>query len=664
MSYVCVPVGNMLLEHIIKLGDAVLFPCYSFQECAVSDGVTSHDVESIRRLYDENDSYYEDLAAHGLCMLLFQTDDTAEMIKNSEIIKNRILYQANRYLDYLIIQQCLYSRPEYLMNVAGQVGQYLTFDIIDENYKIQWQVYTGNKYYSMQPGLGLDVSDIGAASEDKLFKVLYSGRTDEVYNEYRAILGNACDAMRIGDINRCFSYLFTKVERLGHCNEFHFQKNKVRIISCLSKDQAQFDMYSSQLYFYSKQIRTDIVHKGINFLEQIPVKQAHRVINELLSLIIRFCVAMIETGICSFEALSDYLAQQESKYQYVQPQEPAALVPNMFPQESGNVYAASIANMDLQEPVKIGKTIFLPKPSTFCFDMYYRNYVKKDLGRSDYDEVFEDFSAEELEYIVEILKHGEFRYSASAIIFKQPYLPPDQKGPNGYEFLCDYICGEIEKNLSCFLLTSNQWRKDWILPSQVGVFEQIRAVWRYDEKTGELQFIPGRVYQGYFEPPMPYRAPDRLTVCTSVMYDIFSNQKIDVVTQMCRTALERVCGSYYMDDLNLRIIYLFDILDMLHPDTTSGEDLRKRVLAFICNNKKEYEEQTEAFRNMRKSKRNPIIHGGKSIYDLVDNVDQIRVDCNLLEEWITLYCQNVMRLNIRTMEELRQVSTKRRNSFG
>lgn len=663
MVCVCVPVGNMLLEHIIKLGDALLFPCYFFQECVVSDGVAQHEVEYIQRLYAENRSYYEDQAKLGLCMLLFQVDDTAEMINDSEIIKNRILYRANRYLDYLVIQQCLYSRPEYFMNVAGQVGQNLTFDIIDDDYKIQQHVFSGHKYYSMQPGLGLDVSCNGIACRDKLFKTLYSERTDEVYNEYRAILGNACDAMRIGDINRCFSYLFTKVERMGHCEEFRFQKNKIRIISCLSENQTQFDIYSSQLYFYSKQIRTDIVHKGINFLEEIPIKQAHRVINDLLSLIIRFCVAIIETEIYSFEELNEYLTQQESKYQYVQPQESVTLVPNMEHQESCNVYATSITNMDLQEPIKIGKVIFLPKPTTFCFDVYYRNYVKKDLGRCDYDEVFEDFSAEELEYIVEIFKQGKFRNSASAIIFGQPYLPPDQRNPSGYEFLCDYICGEVEKRVSCFLLSSNQWRKDWILPSQVGIDGQIRAVWRYQEEIGKLQFIPGRVYQGYFEPPMPYRAPERLAISASVVYNIFTNNAEGGVAQMCKTALERLCSSYYMDDLNLRIIYLFDILDMLHPDTTSGEELRKRILAFVCNDRRTYDEQTLVFQSMRNFKRNPIIHGGKSIFDLVDSIEQIYDDCALLERWITMYCTNVIQLNISTMEDLKQVSTERRNSF-
>ena len=663
MSYIGVPVGNMLLEHVIRLGEAVLFPCYSFEDCIISEGVDSEIIDYLHRLFLENNEYYEDLARQGLCMLLFRTDDSVESIKNNAVVKNKILYTANRYLDYLIIQQCLYSRLEYLMNVAGQVGSYLYFDIIDENYKVQEPIIIGNKYYSMQPGLGLDVSDVYATAEDKLYNTLYSGRTDEVYNEYRAILGHACDAMRIGDINRCFSYLFTKVERMGHCDEYRFQRNKVRIISCLSENQDQFDMNSSQLYFYSKQIRTDIIHKGVNFLEQIPLKDAHRVINDLLALIIRFCIVIIDTGIDTFASLDTYLTQQEVKYQYVKPQETRALASNTGLEKNRHVYAACISNMNLSEPIKVGNIIFLPESDVFSFTRYYWNYVKKDCGRDDYDEVFEDFSVEDLEYIIEILKHGKFQNTAIAIILQQPYLPPQEEGPNGYEFLCDYICKEIEKGLSCFLLVSNEWQETGALPSKVGVLNQIRAIWRYDEQIGELRAIPGRVYQGYFEPSFSYKAPDRLTVSSSVMYDIFSSNGTDIVGRMCKTALERVCDSYYMDDLNLRIIYLFDILDMLHPDTTSGEELRKRVLAYTCNSRKEYEEQTEVFINMRNSKRNPIIHGGKSIYDLVDSIEQIHADCDLLERWIIMYCKNVIQLNISTMEDLKQLSTYRRNSF-
>lgn len=319
--------------------------------------------------------------------------------------------------------------------------------------------------------------------------------------------------------------------------------------------------------------------------------------------------------------------------------------------------------MNLSEPIKVGNVIFLPTLNEFSLNRYYWNYVKKDSGQDDYEEVFEDYSVEDLEYIIEILKQGKFQDTAVAIILRQPCLPQQEKRPNGCEFLCDYICKEIEKGISCFLLTSKQWRKDWILPSKVGVWNQIRAIWQYDEQTGKLQGILGRVYRGYFEPEKLYTAPDRLTISSSVVYDIISDNGADTVTRMCRTALERVCDSYYMDDLNLRIIYLFDILDMLHPDTTNGEELRKRVLAFTCNDRKEYEEQTEMFKNMRNVIRNPIVHGGKSVYDLVDTVDQIYEECKVLETWITKFCVSVKQLGISTMEELKQVSTGLRKRF-
>lgn len=663
MSYVGVPVSNMLLEHVIKLGDAILFPYNSFEYAVVAEDVDEESIEFIRRIFLENKEFCEALARQGICMLLFQAEIAEESIGINVVEQNKLLYTANRYLDYLMIKQCVYSKPEYLFNAAGQVGQERWFLLFDANGRICSHIYVDRKYYSMQPGLGLDVSDFLGASEDRLYHALYSKRKDEVYIEYRTILGHACDAMRIGDMNRCFAYLFTKVERMGHCEEYSFRRNKVRIISCLSKDQSQFDIHSEQLYFYSKRIRTDITHKGINYLDQIPLKHADRVINDLLSLIVRFCTAIIDTGIETFASLDTYLTRQEAKFQYTQPKEMQITTSGRSLDETKNVYAACIANMSLNEPVKVGNVIFIPPLSRFPFQRYYSNYVKKDAGGDDYDEEFKCFSVEDLEYIMEFLKDRKWGETSMALIFQQPYLPLHEEGPNGYEFLCDYICKKIENALSCLLLVSDEWTTTGVLPSKVGMRGQIRWIRKYDDKTGVVDTIPGRVYQGYFEPPQQYQVPDRSTVYSSAIYSIFNDNVTNEVARTCKKALERLCASYYIDDLNLRVLYLFDILDMLHPDTTSGEELRKRILPFTCNNPTNYYEQIDAFKTMRESKRNPLMHGGKSIYDLVDTVAQIYEVCDELESWITKFCIRVNELNISTMAHLKQTSTDLRNAF-
>ncbi len=81
MCYVGVPIGNMLLEYIMQLGDAFLFPCCDFEHCIISERVSSQDLALIYRIYHENSNYYEKLEEYGLCILLFKIDDSVEMVK-------------------------------------------------------------------------------------------------------------------------------------------------------------------------------------------------------------------------------------------------------------------------------------------------------------------------------------------------------------------------------------------------------------------------------------------------------------------------------------------------------------------------------------------------------------------------------------------------------
>ena len=83
-----------------------------------------------------------------------------------------------------------------------------------------------------------------------------------MYNLYRKCIAEACEALQIIDETRCFVFLFSKLDGLGLCETYSFSDNKKRIISMVSDNQNKFNIISSELYFYSKEIRTEIVHKG------------------------------------------------------------------------------------------------------------------------------------------------------------------------------------------------------------------------------------------------------------------------------------------------------------------------------------------------------------------------------------------------------------------
>lgn len=74
-----------------------------------------------------------------------------------------------------------------------------------------------------------------------------------------------------------FYFLFSKIDGMGHCDTYSFTDNKKRIISIVAENQSNFDVISSQLYFYSKEIRTEVVHKGKRIDELVSIRKAHEI---------------------------------------------------------------------------------------------------------------------------------------------------------------------------------------------------------------------------------------------------------------------------------------------------------------------------------------------------------------------------------------------------
>ena len=94
---------------------------------------------------------------------------------------------------------------------------------------------------------------------------------------------------------------------MGLCDTYSFTNNKKRILSIIAKNQLDFDRISSQLYFYSKEIRTEIVHKGRKIDELVSPGMAHEINQKLFNIIIEFCSKVIESEVNSIESLKEYI---------------------------------------------------------------------------------------------------------------------------------------------------------------------------------------------------------------------------------------------------------------------------------------------------------------------------------------------------------------------
>lgn len=653
MNHILIPMQKILLECVIKVGKGIIFPGYNIKECLMDRRLKPEQIELINKIEKINKEEFQG-KLQGISYLLLEVDYSEDEILHNVTINTQILQNANKMLDFVRIEQCLFSRPEYLIGRPGVIQYTQCFFLLDKNEKINNIVTFGNIFYSMQPGIGLDLSS-HEFKDEELYNAIYLERTDKVFLEYRSLLSDACEAMRILDINRCFVYLFSKIDRMGHCNTYHFTDNKKRIIACLSKDQDQYNRYSNQFYFYSKDIRTKIVHEGNHILNYVPIKNAYRIINDLFLLIVNFCSAIINTQITSFEELEVYIVEKVNQFNYETPQileEAGELIPTIEGNKS--VYFAAVSNMEISNPLKMGNVIFLPKLKSYNYKNIYENYVKKDLG-CEYDDVFERFTIEDMEYMIEILKHSKMNLvlegGVAAIVMNMPNLVDRERGPLGREYLCDYVCNEIGKGYYYYILTDDECFSSGVLPSKAGISNQIRSVYRYDEFEDNISFIPGRVYEEYFEPEERYVVKENSVIWNPEIYEILYCSEMNEIRLMCRTALERTCETYYISDWTVRVSYLYDILDMLYPKTTDGDKLLKNLLVFTCGTKQQYENKKSEYELLRTKYRNPILHGGKQIWEITESINEIEELASKLKKLIMDYCVSLYRKNISNWEE-------------
>lgn len=268
---------------------------------------------------------------------------------------------------------------------------------INDDYSIGAYINGEEEFYLMQKGIGLDLG-VTENNDPRLYRVIYSHRNDEVYNLYRRYIAEACEALQIIDETRCFIFLFSKIDGMGLCDTYSFTDNKKRILSIVAENQSNFDVISSQLYFYSKEIRTEVVHKGKRIDELVSIRKAHEINQELFNIIIRFCTKVLDSEITSIESLKEYILNEVSKYSYKMPQEQSlAGLPVVYYQRT--TYVATLEGLQISYPEKRGNYLLLPSLNQFEYDRYYKNYVSKDLGE-DYESIFNDFSIEDFEYIM------------------------------------------------------------------------------------------------------------------------------------------------------------------------------------------------------------------------------------------------------------------------
>ena len=213
MNLYILPVHRVLLEYVLKLGDMIFFPGNVSNDDIELSSLSENEKDKLRFIAEKNRSFFKEILI-GVSFLLLSSEYDIKEINNDITLLDKILNDANRRLDYVRILECSFNRSEYTIGIPGLiVGTRILFSI-NNDYSIGAYSNGETEFYLMQKGLGLDFG-VTEENNPRLYRVIYSQRSDEVYNLYRRYIAEACEALQIIDETRCFIFLFSKIDGMG-----------------------------------------------------------------------------------------------------------------------------------------------------------------------------------------------------------------------------------------------------------------------------------------------------------------------------------------------------------------------------------------------------------------------------------------------------------------
>jgi len=163
-----------------------------------------------------------------------------------------------------------------------------------------------------------------------------------------------------------------------------------------------------------------------------------------------------------------------------------------------------------------------------------------------------------------------------------------------------------------------------------------------------LQFVPGRVFSEY---QIPSEAYNCIKLYKDDIYEIlFGNA--NYIDNLCKRSLVNICESEYVRDWTQRISYLFDTFDGIDPRNYNKEKVIKLVFTILAIDKADYLRNKQKYEQLKNKYRNPILHGGKSIFEIEPDINEIKKVDTYLRKTIMDYCLKIHSLSISTWEEL------------
>ncbi|MCJ0846286.1 hypothetical protein QYM23_11190 [Bacillus cereus] len=305
-----VPITNLVIESVFKLGDVYFSPPYTQAEnCDLSftDSITQAEFEKIQGYIELFNKSNQIVMTNTTMAIMNYENLSYQNIEGASIVIDRVCEKVDRTLDYLRLAYCQMGNFDTLPGLPGFVSDGFKTVYTWDNNTNRFNIVPGEVTLMIQKGIGLMPSNEPSRRDlDKIdWKCVFSERTDEVFLNCRTALTRINEAMYMTNLNAAFIYLMTTIEMLADKDTMlRFDKTKTKILPFIARDKTHYFELSEYIKYLSQSKRTEIVHNGKNIYELYTDKS--QVLKELFKvtcLITRYVKVVVALEIHTYDEL-------------------------------------------------------------------------------------------------------------------------------------------------------------------------------------------------------------------------------------------------------------------------------------------------------------------------------------------------------------------------
>ena len=172
MSYFLIPITNLIIKQNLVFKDTIIIPIYQTKQVEECKGI----YPEIYSIITTNQTFYNHSCEYLLNIAFVKTSIQHPCDSDFELAINIV----NRALDYIRFSFCRLDLRDTLPGIPGIVDNArYSFFYNSENDTLS-KFSLSPYFYSLQPGIGLDLDYLIDYENEDIYKIFNSSRTDEV----------------------------------------------------------------------------------------------------------------------------------------------------------------------------------------------------------------------------------------------------------------------------------------------------------------------------------------------------------------------------------------------------------------------------------------------------------------------------------------------------